>query len=70
MNEWLNEWMNELMNECMNEWMNDWINEWMNEWVDEWMNFYWFPDVILSSGLHFRNIWETCYGPMDPQTDG
>ena len=32
--------------------------------------FYEFPDVLLSSELYFRDIWETRDWPTDGQTDG
>ena len=34
------------------------------------MRFYRFPDVLLSSGLHFRDILEMRDGPTDGQMDG
>ena len=57
------------MNEWTNEWINEWMNEWMNECVNEWMRFDGFPDVLLSSELHFRDIRETRNGPKDGLTD-
>ena len=38
-----------------------------SEWMIEWMRFYGFPDV-LSSRLHFRDIWERPDRPTDGQS--